>query len=205
MFKHKTIHGISFSFCVRPSQYKSRKATQRKATFSTLLDSEALLLADWRKPASLKGTFFVLSTPPCPHSKLMLALAVRLAAEALNEKHILAEYQVIESLTRHKRLCAPILKAVQSWIGLRQQRRHLSKGLSFICGVVSTSDCGPLLSLTSLFPSIFAGLPVHPNKFAKQAIIDMRERSFLIHVCVCSNQIIAHFTGLCCGRNVKMI
>lgn len=160
-FKHETIHGINFSFCVSPSQHKSLKATQRKATFNTLLDSEALLLADWRKPTSLKGKFLC-SLPPS--SKFMLALAVRLAAEALNEKHILAEYQVIESLTRHKCLCSPILKAVQSWIGLRQQRRRLSKGLSFIYGVVSTSDCGPLLPQTLLSPSIFTGVPINPRK-----------------------------------------
>lgn len=135
----------------------------------------------------------------------MLALAVRLAAEALNEKHILAEYQVIESLTRHKCLCSPILKAVQSWIGLRQQRRHLSEGLSFICGVVSTSDYGPLLPLTLLSPSIFTGVQIDPNKFTKQALTKMRAHSSLIHVCVCLNQRITHFTGLRCGYNVKMI
>lgn len=123
----------------------------------------------------------------------MLALAVRLAAEALKEKHILAEYQVIESLTRHKCLCTPILKAVQSWIGLRQQRRHLSKGLSSTCGVVSTSDYGPLLPLTLLSPSIFTGVPIHSNKFTKQTLTEMRESSSLIHICVCLNQIIAHF------------
>lgn len=111
----------------------------------------------------------------------MLALAVRLAAEALNEKHILAEYQVIESLTRHKCLCSPTVKAVQSWIGLRQQRQRLSKGLSIVCGVVSTSDYGPLLPLTLLSPSIFTGLPTHSKKFTKQT-----EGEFLPDPCLCT-------------------
>lgn len=74
---------------------------------------------------------------------LMLALAVRLTAEALkgNLPFSNPEYQVIEKFDR---MYVPLhfytKGREQSRILLIQQRRRLSKRLSFICGNVSTSE-----------------------------------------------------------------